>query len=222
MKLFFPKAFGVLLLALLLAAAVYSSTFTATVTINDVTPPAPVAAGESVAYYLKVLNLGIAGGSAAPQATAAPAVPAQKGTVITLSQTGLTAACIDGILSKAGSPAAGTGSSWIEYSQKYGIDPAVGLAFFRQESFFGTKGHAVANKSVGNRTDSSGNFIAYDSWQASISDWFDYMNRKYVQAGKTTIEDIYLVYAPPKDNPNWQQKLDNVVSFTTEYRSQKC
>src|SRR5947207_195902 len=62
----------------------------------------------------------------------------------------ISAAFIDQMLAKYGSPAAGTGSSLYSYGQYYGIDPAYPLAFFWNESNFGKTGIASQTQGLGN------------------------------------------------------------------------
>ena len=178
----------------------------------------------SVVYYIEQINAKLIGTPTTtitqPSTTTTGTANIQEGSVL-LPTSYISTSCIDTILKSAGSPAYGTGAKWTEMAQKYNINPAVGLAFFRQESSLGTKGVAVDNKSVGNiRDPSTGTFKKYASWNDSIEDWFSLIaGKKYIGAGKTTIRDIYIVYAPPSDNANWESLVTNLETFAKQYNT---
>jgi hypothetical protein len=95
----------------------------------------------------------------------------------------------------------------------HGIDPAVGLAFFRHESSFGTAGVAARTKGWGNivvaalacvgaasrRTGQDGRFAAYATWADGAHDWAAYMRCRYLERGMATVESIIPIYAPSSD-----------------------
>jgi len=118
----------------------------------------------------------------------------------------LSAAKIDSILSSAGSPAAGTGATFVYDSAQYDIDDAIALAFMHHESSYGTSGIAVQTHSLGNIrcTDGYsciGGFRAYGSWQDGITDWYKLMaSPVYVGGGLTTLSQIIPKYAPASEN----------------------
>jgi hypothetical protein len=112
---------------------------------------------------------------------------------------------IDSILSRAGSPAVGTGQTFYNDSLTYGIDDSVALAFFHHESGYGTSGAAVDTHNMGNIVctsgyDCIGRFRAYPSWQAGIDDWYRLIKDVYISQGHTTVESIIPIYAPSSDN----------------------
>jgi len=94
---------------------------------------------------------------------------------------------IDQILDDEGSPAKETGATFVELGNYYNIDPIFALAFFNQESKFGTLGVAKSTKSIGNikynefcpgvevKVGSSGfcKYGASDDWisKSSYTDW---------------------------------------------------
>jgi hypothetical protein len=132
---------------------------------------------------------------------------------------------INRILDKKNSPARGTGNLFVRLGKEYGIDPVIALAFFRQESQFGTEGIAVHTKSMGNIKYSSkcpgGNyrgFCQYDSWEDSIEDWYRLVSGPvYVRSGLDTIEEIIPKYAPSSEN-DVNVYIDSVRSFVENPR----
>jgi len=92
------------------------------------------------------------------------------------------------------------------------------LATFRVESTFGKNGEAFDNNSIGNRRDTSGNFIAFKTWEEGITDWFSYINRKYVSQNITTVETIAPIYAPPKEN-NTAKYITDITGFMTQHKN---
>ncbi len=125
----------------------------------------------------------------------------------------LSAERIDAILASYGSPAVGTGTIWVELSHRYGIDNAVGLAFFIHESSAGTDPNWSGNKRDGTSTYNIGNIECagyprcygrwrdYESWEEGIEDWYRLIALTYVQKwGLTTVEEILPVYAPEFEN----------------------
>jgi hypothetical protein len=174
---------------------------------------------NSIAYYFEQINSKLISGQT-PINTSPPIQSFSEGSVL-LPENYISSDCINYVLEKANSPAKGTGEKWVEMAKKYNINPAIGLAFFRQESSLGTKGVAVENKSVGNIKDpTTGTFKKYSSWSESIEDWYSLISgRKYIGAGKTTIREIYLIYAPPSDNPNWELLVSNIENFAKEYNA---
>lgn len=119
------------------------------------------------------------------------------------------------------SPATGTGEYFVFYGKKYGIDPIIALAFFRQESTFGTKGIARQTKSIGNIKYSSNcpsgkeynGFCKYDSWEQAIEHWYKLISGStYVGAGLNTVELITPKYAPSNEN-DVETYIKNVRDF---------
>lgn len=136
----------------------------------------------------------------------------------------LTAQQIDKILCNAGSPACGTGATFYNDGEQYGIDPAYGLAFFKHESSFGTAGMATQTHSIGNIVctsgyDCIGRFRSYSSWQAGIDDWFRLIKNLYVGKWEcTTVESIIPHYAPSSDNNNEAAYIASVESDVNTWR----
>lgn len=125
----------------------------------------------------------------------------------------LTGAQVDSILSIYRSPATGSGIAWEAYSYQYGIDDAVALAFFIQESSAGTDPSWSGRKPDGSTTNNIGNIVCagyhrcygrwrdYDTWEAGIEDWYRLIAFQYIeQRGLTNVEQIVPIYAPPFEN----------------------
>jgi hypothetical protein len=159
-----------------------------------------------------------------------------KGTSILLQKPLLTAECIDSILEKANSPAQGTGKTFAQYSEQYGIDSAFMLALFRQETSLcnpsvknSSTSTGCLNKSIGNikcTTSTCYNgFNTYSTWEEGIKATYENLanSKYYLKAGKTTVEEIYPVWANLKTEPI-APETQNVINFTNEYRekAKKC
>ncbi|MBE3559377.1 MAG: glucosaminidase domain-containing protein [Ktedonobacteraceae bacterium] len=118
---------------------------------------------------------------------------------------------IDRVLSHYHSPAAGKGQALYDYGNRYHIDPVFALAFFLQESSFGTQGIATVTHSLGNIRATPGQSTAtyteykgyrmYRTWEAGFEDWYRLIARQYVeQWGLVTVDQIIPVYAPASDH----------------------
>ena len=143
---------------------------------------------------------------------------------------------IDEILAANDSPAAGTGKAFYDYGLKYGIDPTVALAFFREESTFGKFGAANRTKSIGNiryydtadpndaaycptqRNDNG--FCSYDSWEQGIEHFYKYINGPlYVAAGNNTLEEIVPIYISASSTET-SSIISKMRSWLAEWREQ--
>ncbi|MBV9230389.1 MAG: glucosaminidase domain-containing protein [Chloroflexi bacterium] len=122
----------------------------------------------------------------------------------------ITAAQINSVLCRAGSPACGTGNALYSLGVKYGIDPAYALAFFEKESTFGKYGVAHTNLGLGNIRCTPGyrcmyGFRAYRSWAEGYADWYQLIRYQYVNSWHlVTIPQIVQRYAPPVENSTAQ------------------
>lgn len=130
----------------------------------------------------------------------------------------LNAAFIHKVLSYYHSPASGKGQVLYDDGIKYNIDPAYALAFFMEESTFGTKGIATVTHSIGNIRATAGQpeykgYHLYASWEEGFEDWYKLIAQQYVkQRGLTTVDQIIPVYAPGTDNNN-EQQYSNAVKW---------
>lgn len=136
----------------------------------------------------------------------------------------LSAQKIDAILSSAGSPAAGTGATFVLDSAQYNIRDDVALAFFHHESGYGTAGAATETHSIGNIICTPGyscigRFRSYPSWQAGIDDWFKLMSSSaYAGGGLITLDQIIPKYAPASDGNSESAYISAVQSDMQSWR----
>lgn len=146
-----------------------------------------------------------------PQLAAAQAAPA-----IGLSVMGpptITPAQIEAVLKQYNSPAAGQGQEIYNIAVRNGINPAISLAFFIQESGAGSDQRWAGLKPDGSTTKNIGNIICtpgyrcygrfrdYATWAEGIEDWNKLIKELYVgEWGRTTVEQIIPKYAPAADS----------------------
>jgi murein DD-endopeptidase MepM/ murein hydrolase activator NlpD len=179
--------------------------------------------------------------SAAQQASgtgAAPPAPdaAQDGDLPVVGGPTVTADQIDAILKGMGSPAAGTGASWIAAGQAVGIDPAFAVAFFIHESSAGTNAQWAGIKADGSTTHNVGNIICagyptcygrfrdYGSWDTGITEWFHLIDTEYVHGAAlhgnnlTTLRDIISIYAPSSEN-DVEAYIGSVAGMVRKWRA---
>lgn len=134
----------------------------------------------------------------------------------------VTAARINRILCQNHSPACGTGQSLYRLGLKYGINPAVALAFFNEESTYGRFGVATVTRSLGNIRCTRGykcidGFRAYRSWVQGYQDWYRLIRYLYINTWHlTTIPQIVVRYAPSSEN-NTSLYVRNVENFVRAY-----
>ena len=185
------------------------------VSVLSISSPEP---GKSIVYYLQTLNANILKTQTSSPDTTQP-TSTGFGTSIVAKQQTLTAGCIENILTKYASPVKNTGLGTLIIAQatKYEIDAGYALATFRVESSFGKNGEAVANKSIGNRKDEQGNYIKYNSWEEGTISWFEYIERKYISQGKTTIEQIAPIYAPDTENDT-KKYIADITAFMSQHK----
>lgn len=146
----------------------------------------------------------------------------------------ISAAFIDQVLRRAGSPARGTGEALYRLGVQYGIDPVFALAFFHHESSYGTTGEARVTRSLGNerciedRPCTSNGYAVMRSWIDGYEHWYSLLLYGYVQgkvtlpiAGHTcsTIEQIIPVYAPASDHNDEQAYISAVEQDVAQWRA---
>lgn len=113
---------------------------------------------------------------------------------------------IERVLRQYNSPAQAEAQTIYDLGVRYGIDPAVCLAFFIVESSAGTRGMATETRSLGNIRATPGyinykGYRKYATWRDGIEDWYRLISRLYVgEWGLTTVEAIVPVYAPAADS----------------------
>ncbi len=138
---------------------------------------------------------------------------------------------IDQVLKSFDSPAAGLGQHIYDEGVKRGINPAVALAFFVQESSAGTKGVATETNSWGNikgegPAGSYKGFKAYDNFKQGVDDWYRLIDDKYLAPkseggrGYTHLSQVIHTYAPGSDNNNERAYVANVKGMVQGWDSQ--
>jgi Mannosyl-glycoprotein endo-beta-N-acetylglucosaminidase len=132
---------------------------------------------------------------------------------------------INQILDYYHSPAAGKGQALYNDGLKYGIDPVYAMAFFMQESTFGTQGVATVTHSLGNIRANAGDpqyqgYRMYPTWEAGFEDWYQLMAHQYIQKWKlTTVDQIIPVYAPGSDNNDVTTYISNIKNAVDVWHS---
>lgn len=138
---------------------------------------------------------------------------------------------IQTFLEKMGSPAAqekGFSQALYTACTERGIDPAVAVGFFLQESTCGRYGRAKDNLSLGNikgRAPESGGtdgtFRKYDSWAEGARDWARLIDESYVQKrGLTSLSQVIGVYAPSSDGNNESRYVATVKGVVENFKKQ--
>lgn len=160
------------------------------------------------------------GGSPISVPPAAGAAPYQADTAPTI-----TVDRINAVLQEYNSPAVGTGQAFYDLGVRYGINPAIALAFFIHESSAGTKGVARFTNSVGNIRTTPGyrdyqGYRAYDSWPAGIEDFYKLLRDLYIDGwGLHTVAQILPRYAPAADNNDTDAYVANVQNLIDSWRN---
>jgi hypothetical protein len=123
-----------------------------------------------------------------------------------------TADQIQSFLEQKGSPAAkepGFAQAVYRLGVEHGIDPAVCIGFFFEESNCGRCGRGHFNNSLGNIKGSApdggtdGTYRRYDSWTKGAEDWYNLIDNHYVHGrGLHTLSQVIHVYAPNGDASN--------------------
>lgn len=132
---------------------------------------------------------------------------------------------IDQVLEHYHSPAVGKGKVLYDDGVKFNVDPAFALAFFLQESTFGTQGVATVTHSLGNIRATTGHpnyagYRLYHSWEEGFDDWYKLIANVYVeQWGLSTVDQIIPVYAPDADNNDESAYIQNVKNAIDTWRN---
>ena len=155
-------------------------------------------------------------------------------------QPSISAQFIDSILCNWHSPACGQGQDLYNLGVKYDIDPAYALAFFMNESTFGTEGMARTTLSLGNErciedrpcVNTQGGpcqtgqscYAQFNSWDDGFEHWYQLIENGYVDGQVsskcpcTTIDQIIPVYAPSSDNNNEQHYITVIEQAVSAWR----
>lgn len=143
----------------------------------------------------------------------------------------ITVAQIERVLAAYKSPAAGHGQEIYDLGLRYGINPAISLAFFIHESSAGSNPAWAGWKPDGTTTNNIGNIICtpgyrcygrfrdYNSWGEGIEDWYKLIKELYVgEWGRTTVEQIIPKYAPAVDNNDEGAYINSVKQLVDEWQ----
>ncbi len=148
----------------------------------------------------------------------------QEGYTVVGSPT-ISANFINQVLEHYHSPAMGAGNTLYDDGVKYHIDPAFALAFFMEESTFGTQGIARVTHSLGNIRATTGypqhgGYRLYHNWEEGFNDWYKLIANLYVgQWGLSTVDQIIPVYAPSSDNNDESAYIQNVKNAVDTWRN---
>jgi hypothetical protein len=159
-----------------------------------------------------------------PTSTPVPTLPPLKVYSIVGKPT-LDAQFINSVLAYYGSPASGKGQALYNAGVKYNINPAYALAFFFEESNFGTKGIATVTHALGNIRASPGDaqykgYRSYKTWEAGFEDWYKLMAEKYVgEWHLSTVEQIIPIYAPSEDHNDEGQYILTIKIAIERWRN---
>jgi len=132
---------------------------------------------------------------------------------------------INSVLEYYGSPASGKGQALYDGGVKYGVDPAYALAFFLEESNFGTKGVATVTHALGNIRAAEGEpqhsgYRSYTTWEEGFDDWYQLIAQKYItQWHLSTVDKIVPVYAPATDQNDEQQYIRTIKIAIERWRN---
>lgn len=135
---------------------------------------------------------------------------------------------INQMLTKYGSPAAGTGQDLYNLGQQYNVDPAFALAIFWNESNFGKAGEAYYTHSLGNlrpmpdEAYQLNGYAGYSTWQDGYKSFYTLISGPlYVGSGLNTPESIIPRYAPSGDHNSPAHYISVVNSAMSLWRSGK-
>lgn len=138
---------------------------------------------------------------------------------------------IEAVLAEYNSPAAGHGQEIYDLGIKYGINPAICLAFFIHESGAGSNLAWAGRKDDGSYTHNIGNIICtdgwrcygrfrdYDSWSQGIDDWYKLISDLYIRDWqRSTVDEIIPKYAPAADNNDEAAYIQAVKSLVQQWQ----
>jgi hypothetical protein len=136
------------------------------------------------------------------------------------------------------SPTCGQGQALYDYGVQYGIDPVFALAFFMNESTFGTQGEARITLALGNErciadrpcVNTAGGacqrgqscYAQFYSWVDGFQHWYMLIRNLYVDQWRlTTVDQIIPRYAPNGDGNNDQHYIAVIKRAVDLWRAGK-
>jgi hypothetical protein len=125
----------------------------------------------------------------------------------------LPAATVDAILTRMGSPMAGTGKVVEQASRQTQIDDAFALGVWWVETNSGAAGVGRTDRNPGSVRGSPGypsgygGYTIYPSYAAAIVDWFNILKSRYINRGLTSVYTICYPYVGTSSAPLWAAKV---------------
>ena len=164
-------------------------------------------------------------------AQAAAAMAATQAGLAVMGEPTISVAQIEQVLAEYNSPAVGHGQEIYDLGLKYGINPAISLAFFIHESGAGSNPAWAGWKADGTTSHNIGNIICtpgyqchgrfrdYANWGEGIEDWYKLIKELYVgEWERTTVEQIIPKYAPAADNNDESAYINVVKRLVDEWQ----
>ncbi len=129
----------------------------------------------------------------------------------------LTAATINQIFARMGSPMIGTGKIVEQAARSTNIDDAFALAVWWTETNDGAAGVGLADRNPGSVRGNIGypaafdGYTIYPSYAAAISDWFTLLRNRYVNRGLTSVYTICYPYVGTSGANTWANHVVNLM-----------
>ncbi len=135
----------------------------------------------------------------------------------------LSAATVDAIFTRAGSPMAGTGKVVEQAARQANVDDAFALGVWWAETNDGMSGVGRGDRNPGAVRGSPDypagldGYTLYPSYPAAILDWFKILRSRYVNRGLTSVYTICYSYVGTAGSASWAAK---VVSYMVRYHGE--
>src|SRR2546421_6633220 len=129
----------------------------------------------------------------------------------------ISAATVDAIFARLGSPMVGTGKVVEQASRQTNVDDAFALGVWWTETNDGAAGVWLAYRNPGSVRGSVGypsgsmGYTIYPSYTAAISYWFNLLRNNYVNRGLSTVYTIGRPYVGTTSYPLWAGKVINLM-----------
>ena len=129
----------------------------------------------------------------------------------------LSAATIDSIFARLGSPMVGTGKAVEQASRQTNVDDAFALGVWWTETNDGAAGVGLAYRNPGSVRGSVGypsgslGYTIYPSYTAAIMYWFNLLRNNYVKRGLSTVYTNARPYVGTTSYPLWAGKVINLM-----------
>src|SRR6266700_3539741 len=135
----------------------------------------------------------------------------------------LSAATVDAIFTRAGSPMAGTGKVVEQTARHANVDDAFALGVWWAETNDGMAGVGRGDRNPGAVRGSLDypagldGYTFYPSYSAAILDWFKVLRSRYVDRGLTSVYTICYPYVGTAGSASWAAK---VMSYMAHYHGE--